>query len=249
MAFERDTHIGGGAARFPQTRNSAIFSTRSDNPSERERAYSAILTSYWKPVYKYIRVQWNKGNEDAKDLTQSFFLQSMEKGWFTSFDPSKGSFRTFLRTCVDGFVSKQNDAAQRIKRGGGASFVPLDFETAEGELVELPLPSETNTDEFFYKEWVRHLFSMSVEQLRTECEAAGKLKHFSLLERYDLDQSTQSYGELAVEFDLPVSQVTNYLAWARRQFRRIVLDRIREISGSDEEFQREAKLLLGGKAT
>lgn len=247
MPYERDTQMGGGPARFPATRHSAIFSTRSDDAIERERAYSAILAAYWKPVYKYIRVQWNKGNEDAKDLTQTFFLHAMEKTWFRSFDPTKGSFRTFLRTCVDGFVSKQNDAAQRIKRGGGTVLVPLDFETAEGELIAIPLESGASTEEFFYKEWVRHLFATAVEQLKTECDASGKQKHFALLERYDLDQTAQSYGELAAEFDLPVTQVTNYLASARRQFRRIVLEHIREISGSEEEFQHEARQLLGGR--
>jgi len=248
MPYERDTQMGGGTARFPVTRHSAILSTRSDDESERERAYSAILSGYWKPVYKYIRVQWNKSNEDAKDLTQTFFLQAMEKSWFRNFDATRGSFRNFLRTCVDGFVSKQNDAAQRIKRGGGVSMVSLDFETAEGELIELPLASGISTEEFFYKEWVRHVFATAVEQLKCECEAGGKQKHFALLERYDLDETTQSYSELAAEFELPVTQVTNYLAWARRQFRRIVLDHIREISGSEEEFQQEARQLLGGSA-
>jgi DNA-directed RNA polymerase specialized sigma24 family protein len=246
MPYERDTRMGGGAARFPVTRHSAIFSTRSDDVAERERAYSAIVAGYWKPVYKYIRVQWNKGNEDAKDLTQSFFLQAMEKSWFGSYDQGKGSFRNFVRTCVDGFVSKQNDAAQRLKRGGGVAMVPLDFETAEGELQALPLVDGMSTEEFFHREWVRHLFSGAVDQLKSECDAAGKQTHFLLLERYDLDQTSQSYAELAVELGLPVSQVTNYLAWARRQFRRIVLDRIREISGSDEEFEREARHVLGG---
>ena len=247
MPYERDTRMGGGAARFPATRHSAIIGTHSEDAAERKRAYAAIIAAYWKPVYKYIRVHWNKGNEDAKDLTQSFFLQAMEKTYFGIYDSGKGSFRNFLRTCVDGFVSKQHDAAQRIKRGGRVAMVSLDFETAEGELQALPLTAGTSTEEFFYKEWVRHLFSTAVEQLRDECDASGKQKHFALLERYDLDQTSQSYSELGAEFELPVSQVTNYLAWARRQFRRIVLDRIREISGSDEEFHREAHQVLGGR--
>jgi hypothetical protein len=44
---------------------------------------------------------------------------------------------------------------------------------------------------------------------------------------------------------VPVTQVTNYLAWARREFRRIVLEELRELSGSEEEFRREARALLG----
>ena len=41
--------------------------------------------------------------------------------------------------------------------------------------------------------------------------------------------------------------VTNHLAAMRRQFRAIVLERLRELSSSDEEFEAEAAKLLGGR--
>ncbi len=246
MPFDRDTEMGGASARFPHAHHSAIVSARSDQPAERERAWSSIVAGYWKPAYKYIRVEWNRSNEDAKDLTQEFFAVAFEKNYFRSYDPAKGSFRNFLRTCLDAFVSKQDQAASRLKRGGGTTTIPLDFEGAEGELQTLALPSGMTTEEFFYKEWVRHLFAGAVEQLRAECEANGKQQHFALLERYDLDQTASSYDELSREFHIPVTTVTNHLAWARRRFRRFVLDAVREVSGSEEEFQKEARQLLGG---
>jgi hypothetical protein len=39
--------------------------------------------------------------------------------------------------------------------------------------------------------------------------------------------------------------VTNYLALARREFRRTVLEKLRELTATDEEFRREARSLLG----
>jgi hypothetical protein len=42
-----------------------------------------------------------------------------------------------------------------------------------------------------------------------------------------------------------VTDVTNYLAFARREFRRCVLDQLRAMTGSEEEFNREAHALLG----
>jgi hypothetical protein len=39
--------------------------------------------------------------------------------------------------------------------------------------------------------------------------------------------------------------VTNHLAWARREFRRVVLDTLREMTASEDEFRREARDLLG----
>src|SRR5262249_34919155 len=159
-----------------------------------------------------------KSNEDAKDLTQAFFAQAFEKNYLRTYDPAKGTFRSFLRTCLDGFVSNQDQAARRLKRGGGIAPIPLDFETAEGEIHALPIPDTLTTEEIFYREWVRHLFSTAVERLRSDCEAAGKQIHFQLLERYDLDDTPASYETLAREFQLTVTTVTNHLAWARRNF-------------------------------
>jgi hypothetical protein len=44
---------------------------------------------------------------------------------------------------------------------------------------------------------------------------------------------------------VPVTTVTNHLALARRELRRIVLDTLRELTASDAEFRREARQLLG----
>ncbi len=52
-------------------------------------------------------------------------------------------------------------------------------------------------------------------------------------------------SEIAEALGLPVTQVTNFLAYARREFRAIVLERLREISGTEAEFRLEAMELLG----
>lgn len=125
-----DTKIGGGNQRFPTTRWSAIVAARSDNADERRRAFETLIAAYWKPVYKYIRLRWGKSNEDAKDATQEFFARVMEKEFLASYDPAKARLRTFLRVCLDGFVANLDKAAHRIKRGGDAQILSLDFETA-----------------------------------------------------------------------------------------------------------------------
>ncbi len=104
------------------------------------------------------------------------------------------------------------------------------------------------TEEYFRREWVRSLFGLAIEDLRRLCEARSKPAPFELFERYDLDRDAAgqlTYDQLASEFGLPVTTVTNHLAYARREFRRIVLERLREITGSEREFRSEARLLLG----
>ncbi len=243
-----DTQIGGSQDRFPGTRYSAIVAARSLEPEERRRGFATLIAAYWKPVYKYLRIQWKSPPEDAKDLVQSFFALAMEKGYFDRFDPAKAGFRTFLCTCLDGFVANERKAARRIKRGGGHGIVSLDFEEAEGEFSRIEVPGPDDVQKYFEKEWVRSLFSLSVTTLRDRCEKSGKTVHFQLFEAYDLDAPMGgercTYDDLAKRHGIPVTQVTNHLSAIRREFRGIVLDHLRSLCGSEQEFRTEAAALL-----
>lgn len=244
-----DTSIGGNKTKFPATRLSAVLLSHSADEAERTRAFSTLIATYWKPVYKYVRIKWHKGNEDAKDLTQGFFAKALEKGYFDRYDPSKARFRTYLRLCVDGYLANENKAAGRIKRGGDITLLPLDFDGAEEELTGERGAAESSIETFFDREWVRSVFTLAVEHLAAALAAKGKQKHFELFLRYDIqaqgEEETITYEQLAKEFSLPVTDVTNYLAFARREFRTIVLDQLQSLTATDEEFRSEAKSLLG----
>ena len=236
-----------GQGSFPATRWSLIAAARGAEPEARQRALEIMVAAYWKPVYKYVRLRWDKDNEQAQDLTQEFFVRLLEKDFLAQYDPQRARLRTFLRVCVDHLVANEDKAARRLKRGGEVQFLPLDFESAEGELQQIEIPSPGSMEDFFEREWVRSVFSLSLERLRQECEQRGKLVHFRLLEFYDIDEAGKelTYEQVARQFGLKPSDVTNYLAFARREFRRIVLDQLREMTGSEEEFRREAHTLLG----
>ncbi|HSL55691.1 MAG TPA: hypothetical protein VK868_14910 [Pyrinomonadaceae bacterium] len=244
--MEPDTDIGGPLHKFPVTNHSAIINARSDDQIVRRRAFDTIVASYWKPAYKYVRLKWRADNEDAKDLTQGFFAAAFEKNYFATYDASKASFQTYLRTCLDGFVANERKAGRRLKRGGDMDHYQLDFAAAEDELAAHASSSSISPEDYFHREWVRWMFSLAVEAFRQRCEESGRTVHFQLFERYDLsDDEEVSYASLAKDFELEPATVNNYLAAARRDFRRIVLDKLREITATDEEFRTEARLLLG----
>ena len=231
---------------FPITRHSIVVAAQSGDPVERSRAIEAVIAAYWKPIYKYVRMKWGVAKEDAQDLTQEFFTRLMEKEFLETYDPHKGRLRTFLRTCADRLYFNLSRDAQRLKRSGGAAHLPLDFDEADRELARVT--ATESMEEYFEKEWIRSLFSLALERLRAQCESSSKAIHFALFERYDLreeDDPKPSYAQLAGEFGLAVTDVTNYLAFSRREFRRAVLDQLREMTASEEEFRREAQALLG----
>jgi RNA polymerase sigma factor (sigma-70 family) len=248
--MEQDTDIVGPGHRFPLTSQSAILGVCSSDLELRQRAFETILASYWKPAYKYIRIKWQASNEDAKDLTQGFFAIAIEKNYFARYDSTKASFQTYLRTCLDGFISNQKKSEQRLKRGGKMIHSSIDFESAEDELARHGFATGMTPEDYFHREWIRSLFTLAVETLRVRCGESGKEVHFRIFEAYDLQDDNSlkvTYADLAREFALSITDINNYLAAARRDFRKIVLDKLREITATEEEFQREARTLLGVK--
>lgn len=241
----RPLSLDSQAGSFPQTRHSVVLAAQGNDPAARARAIEAITAVYWKPVYKYVRRKWDIAAEDAADFTQEFFIRLLEKEFLDSYDSTKGRLRTFLRTCADRLYMNQARDAKRLKRGAGSAHLALDFGEAEQELATA-MRSESPED-CFDKEWVRSLFVLGLQRLRASCESGDKLIHFELFERYDLEDADckPSYAQLANEFGLASTDVTNYLAFARREFRRCVLDQLREMTASEEEFRREAQALLG----
>jgi len=243
-----------GGDRFPPTRRSVIEAARSIDAEEREHALEALCAAYWKPVYKYVRWRWNRQPDDAQDLTQGFFAELLERELLDKFDSNKSRLRTYLRVCVDSFVMNEEKAGRRQRRGGNVLHVALDFAGAEEEfgatvMDPASIPSPESLEEFFEKEWVRSLFALAVEDLRELCAARERERTFHLFEAYDLEGSEKSsYDQLSKDCGLSVTDVTNALAWARREFRRIALDRLRELCDSEEEFQREARAAFGWNA-
>ena len=232
---------------FPTTRYSIVAASASDHADVRRAAFGALVTAYWKPVFKYVRLKWHAPPEEAADLTQGFFLRAFEKNFFGSFDARQARFRTYLRTCLDGFVANARKADHRQKRGGHLEIVPLDFDGAERELQRQAPNAIDDFDAYFHREWLRALFAEAAARLRTACAARDRASRFTLFERYDLadeDEARPTYAALAGELGLSAAVVTNELAAARREFRRLVLEILREQCGSDEEFDAEARAFM-----
>lgn len=224
---------------FPTTRRSVVAALSSKDESERTRAYNTLAAIYWKPLYKYARHARGHSDHDAEDLTQSFLAEAFERNTLATYDATKASFRTFLRTLFDRRDATEYRSSRRIKRGGASAAI--DFSAAEQELLR----DETRVDTpeaYFQREWTRSVFTLAVDRTRDAMDRTS----FAILEAYDLAGDRDvSYRALAERFSLPETTVTNRLAAARRTFRQTLLDLLREVTATDEEFRSEARSLLG----
>ena len=231
----------------PATRLSVVERTRSSDEETRRIAFATIIEAYWKPVYKYLRVKSSLSPDDAADLTQEFFTTALEKDVVEKYDPARARFRTYLRLCLDGFASNAEKPEHRLKRGGGITMVPLDFVSAESEIRRYEPALNVDVDELFYREWVRALCERSLVDLKRHADAAGRPVMFDVFARYDLIDDVgarPTYTDIARALNLTPATVTNHLAAMRRQYRSILLERLRELTSSDEEWEVEAEKLL-----
>jgi RNA polymerase sigma factor (sigma-70 family) len=226
---DADTAIGGPHHRFPSTRLSLFEAEAAGLPNE---ALERIIALYWKPVYRFIRLKFRKDNENAKDLTQGFFTTALQRDFFARFDPAKASFRTYLRMAVERFAESEYASANRQKRGGDVEFEPVEEQASTTESPE----------QIFEREWQRQLFALTLDELRAHCEGSGKQLQFRIFEAYDLaDGERPSYAELALQYGIPKTSVTNHLAWARRILRGFVIERLCGTTSGPRELHEELR--------
>ena len=225
--------MGGPQGQFPSTQLSLLEAASSGAALPNE-ALERVSALYWKPVYRFIRVKFRTNNEDAKDLTQSFFATALQRDFFARFDPAKASFRTYLRMAVERFAANEHAAANRQKRGGGVEFEPVEDQAVTTESPE----------DVLEREWQRQLFALALDDLRAHCETCGKQVQFEIFEAYDLAGGDRpSYSGLAARYGIAETSVTNYLAWARRMLRQYVTERLRGVTAGERDLRDEMRRL------
>jgi DNA-directed RNA polymerase specialized sigma24 family protein len=232
---------------YPPTRPTLVAAAAGSDPDARARAMETLAAAYWRPVYATLRLRHGMEPPDAEDATQAFLGDAFAREWFARYDPALGRFRTFLRACLDRHVGHARAAAGREKRGGRSTVVPIDAPGVEAELA-----AGTDPDAVFEREWARGVVAVALGRLEAQCAASGHATRLDVFRRYDLAESggaeRPTYAGIARDLGIPVTQVTNHLHWARREFRRHVLETLRELTADDAEFRAEARALLGEAA-
>ncbi len=224
---------------FPPTRPSAIAGLHASDEAVRARSLAVLSEVYWRPICAYVQVRWRKDRAQAEDLTQAFFATALDRATFDRYQPERGRFRTYVRHCVDRHVVDEHRRAVAMRRGGGDDAV--DLASVEATLTS----ADGDALAAFDAAWLRRLVTLASERLDAGLKARGKPLYAALFHRFHRDDDPPSYQAVADELGIKVTDVTNWLAYARREFRRIALDLMREITASDDEFADEALAAFG----
>lgn len=237
------TSIGGNDPRFPLTRWSLLARAKSPDEKERTQALNDLARAYWRPLYCFLAAS-GKRNEDAKDLVQGFFGSFLERDVISSFDATKGRFRTFLLACLKGFVGHQAERTRALKRGGGKARLSLD-DLAEKEAFQPPAKGET-PEALYDRAWALAVLDRAVARVREGLKSKQKDQALVVLEGYLASDNLArpGYEELAAKSGLSENKVRHLLHEFRKRLQAAMLDEIRAETGSDEEAQEELASLM-----
>ena len=185
------------AAGFPTTHWSRVVRAGDPNYREGRDALERLCRDYWYPLYAFARRQ-GLDREEASDIVQGFLADLIERRDLTKADPSRGRFRSFLRTACAHFLSHARDHDRAVKRGGGRAAVSIDLQDAEGRYINEPAHDLT-AECLFERRWATVLLAHVLTRLESEVSRGGKSNLFDhlrpLLEGDDLQESYKTIGE------------------------------------------------------
>lgn len=194
----------------------------------------SLIRTHWRAVYRHIRRNWGKTNEEAKDLTQEFFTRFVEKNFLKSVDPGRGRFRSFLKACLENFLRDQRDRESAQKRSPGPT-VPLEF------IAPIDVPEGRTS---FDHEWAVVLCEVATSKLEQVLSARGRPEDARMFRDYYLSPPPGvTHRDLAKRYGLSETDVNNRLHAARVKFREIAYALIRETVLSPADLWEEIREL------
>ena len=163
---------------FRTTRWTQVSRAKADSPAG-HRALAELCEAYYEPVSTFLRCELREA-EAARDLAHDFFAKMLAGGAIAHAEQARGRFRSYLLGAVKHFLAHHREAAQRLKRGGGAENISLN-ETDASEAWSVPDGSVLSPDAAFDQQWALTVLGRALEALRRESAAEGRASLFEQL--------------------------------------------------------------------
>ena len=234
-----------GRRDFPTTRWTLVLAAGDPARQEHRAALVSLCEGYWYPLYAFVRRRGYSADE-AKDLTQEFFVRLLEGRYLDRVDPEKGRFRSFLLSSLKFFLADDMDRNRAQKRGGG---VPLPFEVSLGEDLYRREPAHEDTPErIFERRWAHSVLDIVVARLRDEFVQHGRLDHFNKLKLFLVGQAEVPYSVLARELDTSEGALKVAIHRLRKRYRELIRLEIAETVTDPSDVESELRFLASALA-
>ena len=221
-----------------------VLAARDGATSESRLALETLCRTYWYPLYAFVRSQ-GLDPDDARDVTQSYFTELLEKGYLDDAEPSRGRFRVFLMTSIRHFLAKEREKAHAWKRGGRAEVLSLDDSQVESRYRVEPVDRLT-PDQIFERRWALTLLEGVLVRLRQELADAGSERYFGQLKGFITgEQPKVTYRAVAAELGISETAVKTTVHRLRQRFGGLLREAIAETVADPHDVDDEVRYLLG----
>ena len=213
-----------------------------DSESDRgRRALEELCSQYWPPLYAYARHR-GSSEDDAKELTQAFFVDLLERSTIDRADPDRGRFRSFLLRAFQNFIAGEWRKARTLKRGGDVRVVSIDVSTDEGVYSEEP--SDHLTPELLFEhKWALQLLSQAHERLHNRYLENGQESLFMALKSC-LSGGAVSYADLEANTGMTQGALRTAVSRLRSRWSRELRNLVAETVEREDEVEDELRHLL-----
>lgn len=228
---------------FQTTKWSLVLAARErDDPAGRD-ALAELCRAYWYPLYAFVRRRTGEA-ERARDLTQGFFAEILERDALRRVDPDVGRFRAFLLASVKHYISNERERERALKRGGGRAPISLDADEAE-ERYRIE-PKDDRTPELaFERNWAATVLDRAARRLEAEFAQAGKLDDFKVLSPF-LTGAGEGvpYKQVAETLGTTEAAVKMAVRRLRQRYGAVLRDVIAQTVNAVDQVDRELRHLL-----
>lgn len=229
---------GRGGAQFATTHWSTVMRAGDSASPEAHDALEKLCRQYWFPLYAFVR---RKGYspEDAKDLTQEFFRQLLDRRRLRQVDRSRGRFRSFLLASLNHFLANEWDRARAVKRGGGIQFVTWEDQETEARVVNA-FAAELTPGQVFDQQWAITLLERVLTQLRAEFTATDKATLFEQAKPFLVgDQDRGDFSAVAPALGISEGALKMAVSRMRRRYGELLRQEIAQTVSTPTQLEEE----------
>lgn len=229
---------------FHTTHWSVVLAARDkDDTTIARDALATLCSTYWYPLYAFIRRQGSSPHE-AEDLTQEFFCNFLQRNSLRNVAPAGGKFRSYLLTCLKNFLINEREKAHAQRRGGGQTIIPLEVDTAETRYFLQPVEKIT-PEILFERQWAATVLEQTLQQVGQEYARRNQQEIFEALKGFlPGSQNSPSRAEVAAQRGMSASALDVAIHRLRQRFGAALREQVAQTVSSEAEVEEELHYLI-----
>ena len=234
-----------GSRLFARTRWSLVRRAVVEGNAPRG-ALDELLAIYWYPLYAWAR-RGGRSPEAASDGVQDFLAKVCAQNLIARADAERGKLRSWLLKSFANHLATEHERATRLKRGGAAPHVHIDWTGAEAAYLAEPALT-CSPDALYARTWALSLMEEALDRVATHYAETNRTPLFdALLPALESPLPEDTYAEVATRLAMTPAALRQASVRLRQRYRRALLDLAATRLGiaCEAALEEELRALLG----